>query len=237
LTNESPGTRLPQESLVTPPPVDRAKGADTTRLWGRIQKLLESRLKEDASIDHLKKRERQLCDALNITILEEKKLRLEKVRTTGKKNQLKERVLILKRERLQKDTMYTGHKTRMAIYREKGTLPITGEVERLEQRRDELSGDLDAFRETLVMHRRDRDRVYQMVIEAQNELQDKLTESLLYQILNVERIENREPERTGVTGVAAELLGRLLVLEKEESYISGIILHLGTKNSRERTPQ
>ncbi len=217
--------------------MERAKGAGSSRLWGRIQKLLESRLKEDASIDHLKKRVRQLRDALNITILEEKKLRLEKVRTTGKKNQLKERVLILKREKLQKDTLLTGHRTRMANYRENGTVHITGELERLEQRRDELSGDVDAFRETLVMHRRDRDRVYQMVIESQNELQDILTECLLYKILDVERIEDGELERTGIAGVAAELLGRLLVLEKEESYISGIIRHVGTKNSGERTPQ
>jgi hypothetical protein len=74
------------------------------------------------------------------------------------------------------------------------------------------------------VHRRDREDTFKLLSSALCRLQDLLTESLLWRIQSIQTdLIEFEGGRSGVAGVVAELLGRLLVLEKEESQIFGLI--------------
>lgn len=192
---------------------------DTDRVENNIRRIAEVRLGNGAHPDKLQRDLNHLKAELAGLVAQEKELRLEKVRLVPERDALRERVINLKRERMKKDSQLASIRSKINEVREASGSEGNGEIERLERRIRELNDDIDAFRETLSMHRRDRFRVLDLLIEAQSRLQDKLTESTLWQLLDLENEVSDDEGRKGKSGLTAELLGRLLLLEKEEAQI------------------
>jgi len=199
---------------------------DADRVKANLQRIAESRLHEDTPVSELERYALELKGRLTRIIIEEKRLRMEKVRLAQELARIRQQVLDLKRERLQKSTLEASCQARTAAAKEEAATGGPSEVERLERRAAELEQDVDAFGETLSLHRRDRDRAFRLLQNAQSSLQDLLTENVLWRIVAMESGAGEEPGRSGKSGVTAELLGRLLVLEREESQVGGIISRL-----------
>jgi hypothetical protein len=154
--------------------------------------------------------------------VEEKKYRLERMKLRRQRDTIHDSVLQQRRERLEKASKIICERARIqALLSESGS--TLSELERLEIQVTEKECELKSFGETLTMHRRDRDRVFSHLATAQSILQDKLTERMLWKILESQSEESGDDTQTGIGGLAAELLGRLLVLEKEESQLGGLI--------------
>jgi len=226
VANESPEVPLDREGMLHPPLGSVKPGVlDTEHISANIQRLLDGRLADDASINALEKRTSELRDALSKTLSGEKSLRIERVKACTKRDRLRARALELKRERLSKDAKVASRRVRLSEKRKEAAQDHQAEVNMLEERIHALNGDLDAFSETLMLHRRDRDRVLDKLITARSVLQDKLTECMLWKIVLVDESGDDDEAigRKGISGVTAELLGRLLVLEKEECQICSLL--------------
>lgn len=226
MANESPEVLSDREGMLHPPLGSVKPGVlDTEYISANIQRLLDNRLADDASINALEKRTAELRDALSKTLSGEKSLRIERVKACTKRDRLRARALELKRERLSKDAKVASRKVRLSEKRKEAAQDHQAGVNMLEERIHALNGDLDAFRETLMLHRRDRDRVLDKLITARSVLQDKLTECMLWKIVLVDEsgYDDEAIGRKGISGVTAELLGRLLVLEKEECQICSLL--------------
>ena len=239
MVHESPGEpkgrigRLP----LTPDTVQPGS-ADPARVRDNIQRLIDNRLADDAATSAMEKRATELRAALKKILDDEKRLRIDKVRASAERDRLKAGILELRKERLKKDSVVASYRSRLVSLRVENTGTATSEDERLEAQVRELRSDVEAFRETLNMHRRDRDRVFNRLLKAQSRLQDKLTESMLWKILNLDSSEDEEPgARKGISGVAAELLGRLLVLEKEECQVFSLLNRLDCISNGESASQ
>ena len=165
----------------------------------------------------------KLKSVLNESVESRKIARIEHAKLTALRDELKSSVIDRKKVRLSKDSEAASLKAKLREAREAKSAERTIEIERLTKRASDLENDVETFRETLLMHRRDRDRVFMNLLEAHSKLQDLLTQKVLWRIVQMEDEPGTEVARQGLPGVTAELLGRLLVLEKEESQLSGIL--------------
>jgi len=165
----------------------------------------------------------ELKSALNESVESRKVARIEHAKLTKLRDQLKSSVIDRKKERLSKESEAASVKAKLREAREAKSAERTIEIERLTNRVSDLESDIETFRETLRMHRRDRDRVFMNLQEAYSILQDLLTQNVLWKIVQMESETGTEVARQGLPGFTAELLGRLLVLEKEESQVSGML--------------
>lgn len=207
----------------SPPSVRETDSEKAERVRDSIGKLSETRLAADAPMDQLRNRvgvlRRQLLEAIE----EEKKVRIERARLSRRHDGLRGHHLDLQRLRLQKMSEQAQIGSKLKALAEGTDSSAKGELTRLEERVRELTGEVSAFKETLVMHRRDRDRVFDRIIQAWESLQDLLTEQLLTKILIFESSPEELKGGSGLCGVIAEFLGRLLVLEKEGAHLAGML--------------
>jgi hypothetical protein len=164
-----------------------------------------------------------LHNDLTLVIIGEKELRIQRFALSAERERLNRRVLDFRKERLRKESLTASRRSKLNALRREMKEGLESEIKNLEEQVRELQEEVDAFRETLMLHRRDRDRVYNILVTAQSDLQDKLTESMLWKIVGLEESQDEKPGRRGKSGVVAELLGRLLVLEKEEAQLSSVI--------------
>jgi DNA repair exonuclease SbcCD ATPase subunit len=224
VTQEPP--LVPGEPARENAPTDAGESTEHDRIErvrDSLKRLSESRLRQGASMQELEERVSELRGHLAEVISEEKDLRITRARLNAERERLRAAVIDLSKDRMKKDSIISSYRSRLAGLRMQERDGGHGEIERLEDRIERLQGDVDAFTETLLMHRRDRDRVFKLLVDAMSHLQDKLTENVLWKILAIESEAEGEQGRSGVAGVSAELLGRLLVLEKEESQLSGLV--------------
>ena len=213
-----------ESEKVRPPVPEGGDSGGAGHVQESLRRLSRSRLRAEGSIDELKQRARSLRDEMTGIIREDKGIRIERGRLTSTRDGLRAKVIELRRERLEKQTGLSA--ARVALREERQMIQEGGlsEVERLAHRVQDLREEVDAFEETLRMHRRDRDRTFNALLRAYGELQDLLTEELLWKIVTLQgEEEGRKGERVGKAGLAAEMLGRLLVLEKEESQLAGLL--------------
>jgi len=218
VTHEPP--LVPPEPARENAPSDAGESTENhgiERVRDSLKKLAETRLRQGASVLR-----RHLADVIS----EEKDLRITRARLNAERERLRMSVIDLSKDRMKKDSIISSYRSRLAGLKTQEWDESHGEIERLEDRIERLRGDVDAFTETLLMHRRDRDQVFRLLVDALSHLQDLLTENVLWRILALESEAEGEQGRSGVAGVAAELLGRLLVLEKEESQLSGLVARM-----------
>lgn len=215
-----------------PPAAGRNDSDAAGRVQESIQRLSESRLRAEGSIEDLGKRAESLRAQMTAIIGEEKAARIDRGRLSSRRDTLRAQVTELRRERLEKQTGLSAARVALREERQLVSEKRLTEAERLAHRVEDLREEVAAFKETLRMHRRDRDRTSDALLKAYGDLQDLLTEQLLWKIvaLQSEEGDKGKSERSGKAGLMAELLGRLLVLEKEGAQISGLLPQLGRED-------
>jgi len=152
-----------------------------------------------------------------------KSVRIDKARLTAQLENLKASLIEKKKERLHKEAAVASGRARLQLEKSTTSLENNGDIERLKLKIDELKTDIETFREAFRLHRRDRDRAFQQLCDSQSKLQDCLTQEVLWKIVQLEAESDDETARQGLPGITAELLGRLLVLEKEECQLGGFL--------------
>jgi len=224
-----------QEPSVAPDPADgspqpggndHVRHADLVRARAGIEKIARSRLEQDVPLSKLEGEVEKLRSALAEVVSEERDLRIERVRLSTRRDNLRKAGLGLRRDRLEKEAKISSMRSRISALLDEVSATHVDEVERLGARVEDLKDMVEAFREALLMHRRDRNRVLRLLHGAQSSLQDLLTTGVIQRIVELERESGNErgSGRVGKAGIAAELLGRLLVLEREESHLGGRIM-------------
>jgi hypothetical protein len=224
LTHESPVPPSRRDDDVKPP-ADRPEQSGAghpNRVRESIRKLAQARLRQDISVPELRDVLSQLKEKLAEICADERKARLERLKLRKRRDLIHAAVVKLRQLRLKKSSRIVTESSKIKIILSESEEPLT-EVEALERKKNDIEADLEGFRETLRMHRRDRDAAFRELAAAQSVLQDKLTERMLWKILEAQSDESRDEEHRGIEGLTAELLGRLLVLEKEESQLGGLI--------------
>lgn len=180
-------------------------------------------LDAEATLEQLRGRIQTERKKLKDFFAGERGIRIERARLNRERDSLRPHMLELKRSRLQKQSDISDLRSGLRKLQEGSDGTPAGEINHLKNRISDLEGDVAAFSETIVMHRRDRDRVFDRLVSALEILQDLLTEVMLKKILHVGGNKPENEGRTGPAGVVAELLGRLLVLEKESANLGGIV--------------
>ena len=199
--------------------------ADEARVIENLRRISAFRTGEEKSPEQLKELQDSYRSELEEILKNEKELRIEKAKNATKRDRLRSWILELQRERLEKNSRVSELRTQLRAERDKLGEGSEGELRRLEIRKAELTEDVTAFTETFIMHRNDRDRAFLRLSKAQASLQDLLTEEVLWKIMDLSASEPaNERGRTGKSGLLAELLGRILVLEKEEAQITGLLV-------------
>lgn len=201
-------------------PVDSSSVAENIKL------ILNHSLAEDPSLSDLGQYFETLRQKLGEIIRESKKLRLVRVKLTRKRDRLHAAVLKLQKGRLTKESKIASHRSQLNILKSDMENGGTAGVERLEKQIKELEGNIEMFRETLKVHQRDRQTTLEKLQNANSNMQDKLTERILDRIILAEPENDSEQNEPDLRGLTAEILGRLLVLEKEESCLAGRINRL-----------
>jgi DNA repair exonuclease SbcCD ATPase subunit len=193
------------------------------RVRENIARLAESRLREDMTPEQLTALQKSLKQALSVIFTEDKGYRVERARLTAARDNLRAKNLELKKLRMAKNVLISEKKAALKSLKGTASQPIVGEVERLERRMKDLTSDVDDLEDTFRVQKRERDRVFKNLVTASDELQDLLTELILWRIqeLHCEPLEGGG--RKGMSGVCAEFLGRLLVLESEGAQVSWIL--------------
>ena len=195
---------------------------DVSRVVEKISIISEYRKKEDIPVAILAKQVEELQDEIAGIFSEGKKLRMERVELMAKVDKLHQQNLELKKGRLKKESKVATLKSRCAAVKIEISNGGPSEVERLKKRKSELESDIAMFQETMEVHRRDRSRTITMLQKANSTLQDIYTENVLEKIITVGNTGEENEKVADLRGLTAELLGRLLVLEREESYLFGI---------------
>ncbi|HDS31145.1 MAG TPA: hypothetical protein ENN67_08895, partial [Firmicutes bacterium] len=136
-----------------------------------IRRLSEARLSADAPLARLKGYIEVLKSRIRAVIDSEKLIRVERARLSIKLNELKKRHLELQRLRLKKNSEHLEISGKIRALKNGSDAQNGDELSRLESRLKELEDDLSAFSETLTMHRRDRDRVFEKLAESNQRLQ------------------------------------------------------------------
>lgn len=226
MTHESPVPPSRRNGDDQPPEerYEKSGAGHPDRVRESIRKLAQARLRQDISVSELEKVRSEMNAQFERICASEKKLRIERLQLRKKRDSFRAAVIGLRKKRLEKASRIDSVRARIESIRSGSSEGFLTEVERLEKHLGELRSELDAFRETLIMHRRDRDRIYGRLCEAQSALQDRLTERMLWRILEARDEGMDEEEGDEREGLAAELLGRLLVLEKQGSQLESLIV-------------
>ncbi len=193
------------------------------RVRSDISRLSADRPDTEATLEQLRVRIQTERKKLEDFFAGERGIRIERARLNREKDSLRPHVLELKRSRLQKHTDISDMRSRLRKLQEGSDGTSAGEINQLQDRVSDLEGDIAAFIETMEMHRRDRNGVFDKLMSSLEVLQDLLTEMLLARILQVSGKKPENEGRVGPAGVVAELLGRLLILEKESANLDGIV--------------
>lgn len=226
-------SRLTRERLVDPQngkpdglpaPISGSEDlVDSSGVAENIKLILKHRLAEDPSLSDLERYLETLRQKLAEIIQKGKKLRLKRVKLIRKRVRVHDAVLDLQKGRLSKESKLASLRSRLNILKiDMETGGIAG-VERLLKQIKELDGNIEIFRETLEIHRRDRLRTLEKLQYANSNLQDLLTERILDRIILAEPENDNGENEPDLRDLTAEILGRLLVLEKEESCLAGRI--------------
>lgn len=200
--------------------VDSSCAADYTKL------ILKHSLVENLSLPDIERYLETLKQKLGEIIGKGKKLRLKRVKLAGKRDRIHDAVLNLQKGRLKKESKLASLRSQLDILKidmENGGTPG---VERLEEQIKKLESNIEIFRETFQIHQRDRRRILEKLQNANSNMQDLLTERILDRIILAEPKNDDGQNKSDLRGLTAEILGRMLVLEKEESYIAGKINRL-----------
>ena len=199
---------------------------DSSGVAENIKLILKHRLAEDSSLSDFERYLETLRQKLGEIIRKGKKLRLKRVKLIRKRIRVHDAVLDLQKGRLSKESKLASFRSRLNILKiDMETGGIAG-VERLERQIKELDGNIEIFRETLEIHQRDRQRTLEKLQYANSNLQDLLTERILDRIILAEPENDNGGNEPDLRDLTAEILGRLLVLEKEESCLAGRINRL-----------
>lgn len=201
-------------------PVDSSSVAENIKL------ILKYSLAEDPSLSDLERYFETLRQKLGEIIREGKKLRLERVKLTGKRNRIHRAVLDLQKGRLTKEAKLASIRSQLDILKSDMENGGTAGVERLEKKIKELESNIEMFLETLEVHQRDRKTTLEKLQNANSNMQDLITERILDRIILAEPENDDGQNEPDLRGLTAEILGRLLVLEKEESCLAGRINRL-----------
>jgi predicted nucleic acid-binding Zn-ribbon protein len=193
------------------------------RIQENIKLLADVRRRENLSVDRLEDNLTRLRDFMTLVIAEEKRLRMERARLSTDRERLRTRVLDLRKDRMAKEALISQRRLELKELKRAVYENSADEVARLEKRAKELEIDVEAMEESLRVHRRDREEAFRDLAGAQDILQDELTEMLLWRIQWLSGDIDEEGGRKGLPGVLAEFLGRLLVLEKENSQVCGLL--------------
>lgn len=210
--------------ISNPDIADSGKIPAVDEIQDKIKILSHARINKSKSIDDLRVSNSELVAKLRATLIEEKKLRIARARLSRERDQYSSLVLDKKRLRLKlQETLFDKRQKLSEARRQVGT--DTDNVwEQAKRKYNEMQTELETLAESLNVHRRDRYVVLGLLAESQAELQDQLTEVILWKIHFVQIQAVREgDESEGKAGIMAELLGRLLVLEKEESRLRGLL--------------
>ena len=205
----------------TDPPVESSRVSDS------IDVISEYRIREGATPEEIRQYSEVLSQKLAGIIREEKVLRIERVKLSRKLENLHRKNLEYKKDRLKKDSRIATLKSRCSAVKVEIHDGGPSEIERLEKRKIELESDIAMFQDTMEVHRRDRIRTLVSLQSANSRLQDVYTEEVLDRIIKSgikkEGADEDREEEADLSALAAEILGRLLVLEREESYLFGVI--------------
>ena len=224
MTHESPVPPSRRDGDDKPPAEkpEQSGAGHPDRVRESIRKLAQARLRKDISLPELRDVHSQLKAKLDEICTGEKKQRIERLMLRKQRDLIHDSVIQLRKEKLEKASKFISEHVRVQTLLSGSEGQLT-EVDQMERQVIEKECELKSFRETLTMHRRDRDIVFCQLASAQSILQDQLTERMLWKILEAQSEESGDDEHRGIEALAAELLGRLLVLEKEESQLGGLI--------------
>ncbi|MCX6645180.1 MAG: hypothetical protein NTY09_02305 [bacterium] len=194
------------------------------RVAEKIGIISDYRMKEEMPVAELAQQVEKLLDQISGIFSEGKKLRLERVELIVGLEKLHKQNLDFKKGRLKKESRVATLKSRCTAVKMEISNEGPSEVERLKKRKSELESDIAMFQETFEVHRRDRSRTLTMLQNKNSMLQDIYTEKVLEKIIAVRNTGEENSKVADLRGLTAELLGRLLVLEREESYLFGIYI-------------
>jgi hypothetical protein len=206
---------------IIPDPVERVRE--------NIQRISEARMKNEASAKQLEEMLVSMHQSMVLIFTEDKRHRVDRVRLTAGRDELRNRNLELKKLRMAREAEVSQKRASLKEFKKNAFESVAAEIERLEKRSKDLKGDVEALQETMRVHCRDRQKVFQELSFAANELQDMLTEAILWRIQGKDGDPVLEGGRTGIAGVIAEFLGRLLVLESEEAQVTGVLKERSNK--------
>jgi chromosome segregation ATPase len=198
------------------------------RIRENIRTIAESRIKGHLSIEQLEESVASLKKDLRYVFESEKSTRIERARLTSERNLLKSKSLQLRKLRVLKEDLLSQRKTALREVRGEESGEVETDVGRLEYKLRELESELDVLQESFRVHSRDRFEAMKSLMYATEDLQDLLTEALLFRIQLLASDKDSGLGRIGLAGVTAELLGRLLVLEREQAQTWGLLMGIHT---------
>lgn len=224
MTRENP--IVPNQDHSGSPPVSIPKiqdAPDVSSVAEKISIISDYRKMEEIPVAVLAQHVEKLKDQIAVIFNEGKKLRLKRVELLARLEEIHKKNLELKKGRLREESRIATIKSRLKAVKIEISNEGPTEIERLEKRKSELESDIAMFQETLDVHQRDRLMSLNMLQHANSMLQDMYTEKVLEKILDVAKTDEEISKGSDLKGLTAELLGRLLVLEREESYLFGMI--------------
>jgi hypothetical protein len=217
-TPEIPSGENP-EQLIHPQAKDEDKRGIGKRFANGIRKLSSIRLGGGETYESLLEKHKELEVQLDAAKEEEIKARIQRSRFLKILDKGKAIVLSRKKQRLELQELILEKRKKVREAHDVADEGTDAEIPALEKKIADLESDVDTLRESLRLHLRDRIAVQESLGKSREELQDLLTESLLWKIHHAEI----DSDTDVGTGVIAELLGRVLVLEKEESRLRGTL--------------
>lgn len=224
MTHEHPIVPDQDKSGISPVSIPESNETNVgSGVTEKIETIFKYRMMEDMPVAEIEQQAVKLKDAILELVRDGKRLRLERVRLNERHETSHSRNLELKKDRMKKESRVAMLRSRCAAIKMEISNEGPTEIERLEKRKSELESDIGMFRETFEVHKRDRLRTLIMLQRANSMLQDVYTEKVLDKIIAIGQAGEESNKSTDLSGLTAELLGRLLVLEREESYLFGMI--------------